>query len=121
MLRRRQVLYSLDILWPVDTVRKLRSRHNKPQLWQLPCRLDQQPLKGWLPVVAVRAHVTHVPSDLSGFRKVDSLVRRAIKRAGRGRGILLLNEVESGSARKREIHVIPRDQLGRDVLVIAAL
>ncbi len=115
----RQVLDALHVAWPNDVLRILRAGDDEPTRRQIHRRLHQQALESGLPVHAVSAEIAEVPLRLARLGIIRGRIHRAVERTRGGRAPLLLQLPKDRAARERQIHLITRNQRGRDVTGIA--
>ncbi len=119
MVGGRDVLQPLDIGRPGDIGGILRPGDREAQVGPGPRRRDQQPLQGGLAIGAVGAEVGQVPPARRRRWTIGLGVHRAVQGPSRRRSVPLLDEPEGRSAGEREIDVVARDQLGREILEVA--
>jgi hypothetical protein len=120
MALRRQVVMAHHVDRPGQICRILRPRQHEPLLRQDPRRLDQEAIHGRLTIGAVGAEIAQREALRQAERAVYERIDRAVERACPARPEVLLEPGERGPAGKGEVEVEAGDQVGRQILVIAA-
>src|SRR5579872_7017800 len=83
--------------------------------------LQQKAIEKTLAVGAICPQVSEVPSQLHLLRKIDRWIDRTIENARQGRTEFALHTRKCRPAGKREVELIIRDQVPRNVLTIVLL
>src|SRR4051812_9979307 len=115
MFARWEMFNEANVRRPHDRSWVLRASHHEASVGNFLRGAKHEALQRRLPIGAVGAEITEIPTFLEFLGKINSRVDRAIKRTRTRRTPLILQLGERGAAGERKIHVVARDELGRKI------